>query len=256
MGPVAFLANRGKVDSDKMLKGMIDNEENLIDFEHDHLSFYDDDLIELFGFDQHLWDEISSDQSYFETEDCSNIKKDSDMAAKKSEDDFICDFVQFEKTEYMHVCHGLKFMSSGTITEVLPMEQENVQIILYDDKKSDEIEEAEQQVKVIQSPRQRMRRRSNEELDQRRCHACDFPDCGKSYTKSSHLKAHRRLHTGEKPYKCKRADCGLTFARSDELTRHNRKHTGEKPFKCEFCERSFARSDHLALHKKRHVSRQ
>ena len=77
---------------------------------------------------------------------------------------------------------------------------ENIQMILYDDKKSDEIEEAEQQVQVIQSPRQRMRRRSNEELDQRRCHACDFPDCGKSYTKSSHLKAHQRLHTGRKTF--------------------------------------------------------
>ena len=153
-------------------------------------------MLLILGFDQHLWDKISSDQNDFDTEDCSIIQEDSDKAVKKIEDDFICDDVQFEKTEYMHVSHGLKFMSSGTITEVLPMEQENIQIILYDDKKSDEIEEAEQQVQVIQSPRQRMRRRSNDELDQRRCHACDFPDCGKSYTKSSHLKAHRRLHTG------------------------------------------------------------
>lgn len=88
---------------------------------------------------------------------------------------------------------------------------------------------------------------------------CDV--CSKMFTTKYFLKKHKRLHSGEMPYKCTLCDktftfqqsyhkhrlyhkddkphtcatCGRSFKELSTLHNHERIHTGEKPFVCETC---------------------
>ena len=59
---------------------------------------------------------------------------------------------------------------------------------------------------------------------------CDI--CNRVFPREKSLQAHKRIHTGEKPYCCDYPSCGKAFTQSGQLKTHQRLHTGEKPFIC------------------------
>ncbi|XP_051526552.1 transcription factor Sp4-like isoform X2 [Myxocyprinus asiaticus] len=97
--------------------------------------------------------------------------------------------------------------------------------------------------------------RNNSDPSKKKQHVCHMEGCGKVYGKTSHLRAHLRWHTGERPFVCNWIFCGKRFTRSDELQRHRRTHTGEKRFECPECSKRFMRSDHLSKHIKTHQNK-
>lgn len=78
-------------------------------------------------------------------------------------------------------------------------------------------------------------------------HICTIDGCGKTFSKTAHLRAHLRGHNNERPFPCSWPGCGRRFVRFDELRRHAWIHTRADRFKCD-CGKGYSRADHFRVH--------
>ena len=63
-------------------------------------------------------------------------------------------------------------------------------------------------------------------------HECDWPACGYRSTHKQTLDAHKRIHTGERPFACSWQHCGKRFRTKPRLIDHERIHNKIKPYAC------------------------
>ncbi|XP_028403537.1 zinc finger protein 367-like [Dendronephthya gigantea] len=80
---------------------------------------------------------------------------------------------------------------------------------------------------------------------------CDI--CGRVFPREKSLQAHKRTHSGDRPYTCDFPNCDKAFVQSGQLKTHQRLHTGEKPFICtvESCDSRFTHANrHCPTHPK------
>uniref|UniRef100_A0A493T277 C2H2-type domain-containing protein n=1 Tax=Anas platyrhynchos platyrhynchos TaxID=8840 RepID=A0A493T277_ANAPP len=80
------------------------------------------------------------------------------------------------------------------------------------------------------------------------------PQCHKAFTQKAGLVLHGRLHTGARPYACSR--CGKSFRSSMHLISHQLLESGERSFKCAACGKAFKQGSSLKQHLRTHEERE
>ncbi|XP_007519134.2 LOW QUALITY PROTEIN: zinc finger protein 408 [Erinaceus europaeus] len=83
-------------------------------------------------------------------------------------------------------------------------------------------------------------------------HLC--PVCGKALRDPHTLRAHERLHSGERPFPC--PQCGRAYTLATKLRRHLKSHLADKPYHCPVCGMGYTLPQSLKRHQLSHQPRQ
>lgn len=83
---------------------------------------------------------------------------------------------------------------------------------------------------------------ANHKSEKYRC-----PFCVYATNYRTNFEAHKRTHTGERPFIC--IICRKGFTQKEHLKIHFQSHTGERPFACMHCNQRFAKKVSLKAHK-------
>ncbi|XP_028634389.1 zinc finger protein 408 isoform X2 [Grammomys surdaster] len=76
------------------------------------------------------------------------------------------------------------------------------------------------------------------------------PVCGKALRDPHTLRAHERLHSGERPFRC--PQCGRAYTLATKLRRHLKSHMTDKPYRCSICGMGYALPQSLKRHQLSH----
>lgn len=79
-------------------------------------------------------------------------------------------------------------------------------------------------------------------------HLC--PVCGKALRDPHTLRAHERLHSGERPFPC--PQCGRAYTLATKLRRHLKSHLEDKPYRCPTCGMGYTLPQSLRRHQLSH----
>lgn len=88
---------------------------------------------------------------------------------------------------------------------------------------------------------------SHKELARRR-YRCG--ECGKAFLQLCHLKKHRFVHAGHKPFLC--TECGKSCSSEESFKAHLLAHRGVRPFECPQCDKAYHTKCDLQEHRVLH----